>query len=810
MRFYMRIVLLLLTLPNILTSQSAVISGSVEDDKNEAIPYANVILYNVRDSTMVKAGITNESGNYELKGISNGTYFLELSSLGYQKLALNTIILYANQQLKLEKQFLKPSLEKLQEVVITATKPMVEVKHDRTTFNIEGTINSVGSDGIALLSKAPGIFVDNNNNISILGRSGILVYINGKRLPLIGNELSNYLENLSSELIAKIDIITNPGVQYDAEGGAGIIDISLKKDKKLGANTSISTGYTQGRYSNYTLNANGNFRNKKLNVYASAGVLKRKRFNESGFINFLNDIVLFESNDFITRTENYNYQIGVDIFLTDEHTLGTVINGISANRNQETPSRTEISNKATPNQIDSTLVVKGMAESKRNQQTYNLYYRFLHGNGTSFNLNLDYGRYGNRSNRFQPNQYFDTNNELLFEQINSIDVPADIDIYTIKVDYETKFGNGKLELGTKLSRIETDNTYLFFDGGLNNRIQNTERSRLFGYTENVYAAYLNYLVPLSERVNISSGLRVEQTSADGVLEAFLPELEEPPVELDYLDWFPHLGISWNMNDDNRFSLNYGRRINRPDFNSLNPFNDQINLLSSEKGNPFLRPEMQNNFELGYSYKSKYNFKMIYSRAEDKITQLVGPDPIEPLATFSTWENLGFQNTLSLSSNMTLSLNNWLNTYMNFSTSYIDNQANFGDNAIIDLQVFSYKLYLQNSIKLPNGITGEISGYYNGPTVWGGVFEMDPNWKLDIGLQRKFLKDKLNARMTITDIFYTSNWSGKADFDGLRYFGSGFTDSRRISINLSYNFGNQNLKRRNREKGLESEDKRVGG
>lgn len=793
-----------------LIGQSAIISGTIENDRQQPVPYTNVILYKVADSTMVKAGITDESGNYQIKGIFKGLYFLELSSLGYQSLMLNDILLSENQYLQMGKQYLKPSLEQLQEVTVIASKPMVQVKADRTTFNIEGTINSVGSDGVSLLSKAPGISVDNNNNISILGRTGVLIYIGGKRLPLTGDELTNYLEGLSSEQIDKIDIITNPGVRYDAEGNAGIIDIVLKKDKNLGVNGTINTSYTQGRYANHNINASGNYSDKKLNIYASAGASKRKGFNESSYENYQNGLLIFENNDFVSTTENYNYQIGADIFLTDKHTLGFLINSITGNGNQKAPSRTNISNQVTPNQIDSTLVVNGNTDTKRNQQTYHLYYRFNNDNGSALDLNLDYGNYGNRSNRFQPNQYFDENGGLLSEEINSIHAPTDIDIYTIKVDYEANLWEGKLGLGSKLSRIETNNIYLFFDGINGNRTQNNQRSRLFNYTENVYAAYANYSIQLKENLNVSAGLRVEKTSSKGDLRAFVPELEEPSVVLDYMDWFPNLGVSWDLNSENKFSINYGRRINRPDFNVLNPFNDQINLLSSEKGNPFLRPEIQDNVEFGYSHKSNYNFKIAYSKTEDKITRLVGPDANEPRATFSTWENLGFQNTLIFNSNIVLALNNWLESYFNFSVSYIDNRANFGENAIIDLQVFSYKIYLQNSIQLPEGFTAEISGYYNGPTVWGGVFEMDPNWKLDIGLQRKFLKDKLSARLTATDIFYTSNWSGNADFNGLRYYGQGFRDSRRISVNLSYNFSNQNLKPKNRKKGLENEGNRVGG
>lgn len=789
-------------------AQTGTIIGYLQDEKQRSIQFANVILFSAADSSFVKAGITSEKGFYQLDNIPKGSYFLESSSLGYANLKLDNIELMADQKLDLGINTLKRLTQELEEVVLTISKPIIVVKPDRTIFNIEGTINSVGFDVISLLRKAPGVTVDNTNNISILGRTGVLVYIDGKRLPLTGDDLDNYLQSISSEQIDRIDIITNPSVRYEAEGNAGVIDIRLKKNKNFGIHGNLKTTYSQGRYASYTIGASGNYRNKKLNFFTTIGSTENNGFSESIFDNYQNDLRLLETNNFKTNSKGYNLRLGTDFFISSKHTLGILMDANKGRSQQKLPSNIKISNQNTPRQIDSLLVVNGTTNTKSQRQTYNLNYLFDNGNGQRLNIDLDYGKYLNESDRFQPNRYFDGEGELLLEEINRIDAPIDIDIYTFKLDFEHQLWSGVLDVGSKISNIITDNEYLFFDETNNVFQKNNNRSRLFSYNENVFANYLNYSKQIFNTWNISLGLRVEKTNANGDLEAFVAELDEPTINLTFLNWFPSVGLIWQPNENNNYSFSYGRRINRPNYFLLNPFTDQITQLSFEKGNPLLRPEIINNFEIGYSYSSNYNFKIYYSRTKDKITRLVGPDENDPRATFSTFANLGSQTVFGSITNISLSINNWFKSYFNFSTSYINNKADFGNNALIDVHVFSYKIYSQSTINLPKELNVEISGYYNGPNIFGAVFEIEPNWSMDIGLQRNFFSNKLNVRCIITDIFYKSGFKGVATFDGLTYFGSGLRDSRRLSINLSYNFGNQNIKSRNRNQGLNSEQKRI--
>lgn len=785
--------------------------GQLQDPEKEPMTFANVALYQTADSSLAKVETSDESGIFNFIGLDAGSYYLVATHVGAQDLVVNGIQLKAGQQADLGVLVFSPAVIDLQTATITASRVLVEIKPDRTVFNVDGTINSTGADALSLLRKAPSVTVDNNDNINVLGRSGVIVYVDGKRLPLGGQDLSNYLQNLQADQIDRIDIITNPGAKYEAEGNAGIIDIILKKDKNLGANGSVSGNYNRGEYGRANLNGNGNYRNKIFNAFGALGLGDGRGFNRMEFLSYQNGLALDETFLNKNHWSYYDYRIGADFFLGNKHTLGFLASGGNSASDRDSYNRIAISGQQTPPAIDSVLVADTDTDDQRGRSAFNLNYRFDDQKGHVFNIDLDYGSFRNRSNRYQPNRYFDATGEtLLSETIASFDTPTDIGILTAKADYETGLLGGKVSLGSKLSRVVSNNSFLVYDETNGTPVRNDNSSNLFDYEENVYAGYVNFARQLGEKWNFSAGVRAEQTDVTGNLQAFLPELQEPPVELNYLNWFPSAGLTWQAAPKHALALHYGRRINRPDYHVLNPFRNQLSQLSYEKGNPFLRPEIVNNLELGYTLAYSYNFKVAYSRTSNQITRLIGPDENDPRANFITWENLAMQTVWSANLSAPVQILKWWNAYFNLSVSHLDNQADYGDGAIVDVQAFTYNIFQQHTFDLPLGFKGEISSWYSGPGVWGGVFLYEPSWSLDLGLQRKFFKDRLNVRVNANDIFYESGWDGISEFDGLISEGFGRWDSRRVNLSLSYLFGNQQVKSRKRNTGLEEEAGRVGG
>lgn len=793
-----------------LHAQNSSIKGFLKGPEEEAISFSQVALFHASDSSLAKAGLTNENGIFDLHALPAGTYFLKATYLGMQDFRKNDIILAEDQHLDLGALSFSASTINLMETVVSANRPLIEVKPDRLVFNVTGTINSAGTDALSLLRKAPSVTVDNNNNVSVLGRAGVLLYVDGKRLPLTGEDLTNYLQSLPADQIDRFDIISNPGAKYEAEGNAGIIDIRLKKDKNLGANGSLSGTFSQGRYHRDNFNGSGNFRNKWFNIFGTAGANEGIWFDNMNFLSYLNGIVQEETNNNKNHFKNYNFRVGTDFFLGKRQTLGFLVAGGTNYWDRSGYNRITLAQETTPAQIDSILVAGNTADVRRMNRTYNMNYRFDNAKGRSFNVDFDYGNYQNDAKRFQPNRYYDaTENTLLTERLTHFDTPTDIDIYTAQADFEDNLWGGQLGLGSKFSRVVSNNTFLFFNENENMTTRNDTFSNRFKYDEAVFAGYLSYIHNLGKKMNLSAGLRAEHTDATGNLQAFLPELQKPPVVLNYWSWFPTLGITYQLNEKHALAINAGRRINRPDYNVLNPFNNRMSELSYEKGNPNLQPEIVNNIELGLTLAQRYNFKIGYSRTQDQITRLIAPDEDDPRAGFITWANLANQTILSFNASVPVQITKKWSAYFNAGASRLDNQADYGDGAIVDLQAFTYNIYQQHTFDMPWKLKGEISGYYSGPGIWGGVFVYESSWSLDLGLQRKFLRDRLNVRLSVSDIFYESGWNGYSDFDGLLSYGLGRNDSRRASLSLSYRFGNENVKSRRRQTSIEAEQNRVG-
>lgn len=784
------------------------ISGILADDLGAAVSFANVVLYDASDEKMIKVESSDEEGKFSFRNVADGSYVVRATYIGYTE-HISEVIVVSGTDVTMEPISMGTDAVQLEAAVVKAKRALVEVKPDRMVFNVDGTINSAGDDALGLLRKAPGVLVDNNNNVTVLSRSGVLIYVDGKRLPLTGDDLTAYLTNLPAEQIDRMDIITNPGAKYEAQGNAGIIDIRLKRDKSHGMNGSISGSVSQGQLMKGNISSVGNYRNKVLNTFGTLGYNEGTGFNEMFFRNNQNSLLLDESEYSENANRGYNFRWGTDFFVGENHTIGFLVTGQDQNGDNISENKIKISTQANPMLIDSVLIANNSSTQDRSQSTYNINYAFDN-KQHSVNVDFDFGNFVNDNRYVQPNRYFAADeSSLLTEILTEYDTPVDIDIYTAKIDYETEALGGKIGLGSKLSKVATDNTFLFYDILGGQRVQNDVRSNIFYYDENVYAGYANYQRTLTQKWGMSAGLRVETTDATGDLQAFKEELQKDPVELDYTNFFPSAGLTYQQTPMRTWSLNYGRRINRPDYNVLNPFTIQLSELSFMKGNELLSPEIVNNVELGLTLNYRYNFKLSYSRTTDQITRLIAPDDEDPRAGFITWANLAKQTVYGFNASLPFQVKSWWNAFANFSAGYLDNQADYGDGAIVDVQAFTYTIFQQHTFTLPRGFTGEISGYYAGPGVWGGVFEYDPTWSLNLGLQKKFFDDQMNVKLSVNDIFFQSGWEGVSQFDGLIGEGRGNWDSRRAAISISYNFGNSNVKSRKRKTGIENESKRVG-
>jgi len=323
----------------------------------------------------------------------------------------------------------------------------------------------------------------------------------------------------------------------------------------------------------------------------------------------------------------------------------------------------------------------------------------------------------------------------------------------------------------------------------------------------VNAAYSTYSRQFG-KWGMQLGLRAEQTISEGDLTALKP-VNDQNVKRDYFNLFPSGGVTYTMNEKHSFQLNFSRRLDRPSYQDLNPFEYRLDELTFQKGNPFLRPQYSNNVQFSHTFMQMMTTSLAFSHTSDLIQQFVDVSDVNEKAAFQTFRNLAEQNNLSLNIGTPIPIAKWWNGYVNLNGYYQDVHADFGEGKVVDANIYAFNGYMQHSFTLPKDFNFEVSGWYNSPSIWGGTFKMDDMWAVDAGVSKKLLKGKATLKLSVNDIFYSQNWSGKSTFGDLYMTVDGRGDSRRFRANFSYSFGNEQVKSsRNRSTGLEDEKNRI--
>lgn len=783
-------------------AQTGKIEGQVTDQA-EALSFTSVVLKAAVDSSLVKAAVTNEAGLFTFSNIPFATYFVEVSYVGMKRFRSEAFELDQDRY-TLAKIILGPNAEEMETIEVVAKRPMIEVLADKTIFNVENTLNATGTNGFELLRKAPGVIIDNNNSLILEGKTGVLIYINGKPSPLVDEDLINFLSTLQASDIDKIEIITQPSSKYDAAGNAGIINIRLKKDKRLGTNGTLSAGYAYGKNGRGNTSLNLNHQTKKVNLFGSYN----NSFGETWSFIDLNRIQSNVRYDSKTETlrdaQSNNLRLGLDLFPDDKHTFGLLFNLNANDTESRGLTKTPISPLNTET-VEQVLVANNTDQNESYNFSGNLNYKFTDTLGHELILDVDYGKYQRDRINNQPNSYFDpTGNVKLSENNFRMLTPIAIDIITAKADYSQNLLGGTLSLGGKYAIVKTNNTFNFYNIINDDELFNADRSNTFSYTENINAAYFNFYKKI-KKWTAQAGLRLEQTNSEGILSSTQVS-EEDQVKRNYWNWFPSGGLTYTPNYQHSFSLNYSRRIQRPNYASLNPFEYQLDELSFSKGNPFLQAQYTNNIKLSHTYKYSLTTSFSYSRINDffaKVTETAGPT-----RNFLITRNIANQEVWNLGISLPMTIKKWWSFYTSINAFHAAYEGN--DDRFVSIDQTTFNFYAQNSFTLPKGIRLEVSGWFTSPSVWGGTYQNRSMGSLDIALQKKFLNDRLSVRLAANDVLFTSFWRADMRFGDLYIDGRGGWESRLVRINVSYRFGSNEIrKNRNRKMGLEAEGKRVG-
>lgn len=767
------------------------VSGIVIDEKKQAASFANVLILNQKDSSMVKGVVADVDGKFQVPQITHNTYLLSVTTIGYQKYYQKIEV---RADLNLGNIQLLPESKTLAEVEVSVKKQLIERSGDKMIMNVEASPITSGLNGLELMEKVPGITVDRNSEtIKVKGKSGVLVMIDDRKTYLSDEQLANFLKTLKSDDIEKIEVITNPSARYDASGTTAIINIKTKKGKNFGTNYIVDMGVGYSNYKEYgsfPKNNQGITMNAKKGKYTLYANISR---NYMTWFNAFNETQeLYEGSNLVETRKNigkakgngdsWSSKVAFDYDFNKKTSVGFTVQGaLSDNPLARTINQS--------NQQASTMQA---IEMLRNRDSNNKNYLFNTHLKQTFDtsgtvLNVDFDVILNKSNfndRFTTTTLSEGNNSVVKNQIIS---PNDFTTYALKADFVKNFTTKvKLETGFKSSfstNAKDFNDNFMNDGGV---LVNS----YFNFKENINAAYFMVNSELSKTLNLQIGLRGEQTNTSGKNRG-----GEELSSQHYFNLFPTLSLNKKVTKDYAVSLGFSRRINRPNSDNFNVFNRFFSPQQYVKGNPFLLPSLQNSISMTHTIKDAFSFTLDYVNVNQFFAEVYNVDstyvPGRRLVRESVENVNGKVSWWSFSTSLPFNLTKWWNVNVNIWSGI--NMYNYSrENAVVDVNQFYSGLYLQQTFTLNKTLSAEISGYVNSGETWG--FETSKaQGAFDLGI-KKFIWDKKGTlKISIQDPADLNRFRNVARTNELISTGEYRWDNRRLRINFTYNFGNTNVK-----------------
>ncbi len=764
--------------------QAGALNGRVSDEKNNPVGFANVVLFKAADTIYVAGTISDEAGKFSLPTPVAGTYFLRINAISYQDVKTPV---FAVTGPEFNKDFgtlqFKESAKTLKEVKVQALRPTIVQEADRMVVSVEGTALAAGNTAYDVLAKAPGVFIDQEGNIQLNGRAGVTIMLDGKLTYLSARDLRTMLEGMPAENLKNIEIITNPSAKYDAEGSSGILNINLKKNEMRGINGSTYASYRYNKMHGYSFGGNLNHKTNNWNSFLVLDMARRVWGREATFTRVFNNPESSTYFDQVATEAGLRYapavRLGTDYSLNKNHSVGFMTNFTFQDTESEFLTDTYLG-KSRENP-DTYIDANNYFNGRYQNFTANLHYvGKLDTLGTTFSTDLDYVQISNSSTARFLNAYQDLQPGVdPSVEILSNENPSGYDIYAAKVDFVKPFlKDGKFETGAKMSRVISQNDLRFYFNEGPEAQPDPRRSDKFTYHENIYAAYVNGRKKLSKQFDVQAGLRAELT--DGLGES---RSVGNPSKRNYLDWFPSIFVQQTVTENYGLNYNYSRRIQRPNYGNLNPFIFYRDPYTWFEGNPGLRPQYTHAFGLTQTFKKNYSLALNYQLHTDVISEL--PRLLPPNSTIYYTGNVEDSRNLSLTGSAPVKIRKNWDTNNTVLVSYNDFRTVVDNEAINNNRVF-YMLQTNHNLLLPHDLKLEINLAYRGPGAYG-LYMIDTQWWLNLGVKKSFLENKLDVSLNATDIFKGQRLKFATRLGGnINDFNQYFLN-RAISLTVRYNF-----------------------
>ncbi len=776
------------------------ITGKVIDINNKPLEFCTATLLKATDSTLVRSSLTNSEGIFLLENISAGQYILAVTSIGYIKYIGKTTNAAAD--LELNPIVLQMDTKALKEVVIVSKKPLFEQQLDKLIINVQNSITSVGTNAADILENAPGVSML-DGKVSLKGRSGVNVLIDGKPTHLSSADLANRLQSMNSSLIDKIEIIENPSSKYDAAGTGGIINIITKKNQTIGLNGNLGSGVSRGVYNKYNNSINLNYRNKKFNAYgnyslASNKYLSRTHLHRADVLKFLE-----AEGERRTVMNNNSFAAGLDYSINKKSILGVLVKGFSDSRDYDQSTFTSIH--APQGAVDSTSSLSRTGDRQWNNIGLNLNYKITLRQGEELSIDLDRSIFTGQTRTDILSDFSYTSPKVRDPYISNVAMPSNLEINSVKIDYSRPFAKGRtFDCGLKYSYVSTDNDVVFNLYTKNQWEIDKGKTNHFIYDETINAAYVNYKHVLG-KLQFQVGLRGEQTISKGNSVTLNSQVTQ-----NYFKLFPTAFATYEISKQHKINSAYSRRIGRPAYNQLNPFTYFVDNYNYYYGNPYIAPSYTNSFSFNHIYKDVFLTSLNYSRTTDYISYAYYMETQADSSQIwiETTDNLSAFDNLSLSLSSPIKITSFWTTNNNLVFVYNNSRIVYRDVDIKNSRP-AYRFNTTHSISLPRQFKAEVSASYSSLAI-NGFWAVLPRTAMNVGLRKTFLNNKANINLNIADVFNTMRLKSTMTYNAIDVTDFTKVETRLFRINLTYQFGKSQIKPiKQRTTGTEDEQKRVG-
>lgn len=782
----------------------ATLKGRILASSGEGIPFVSIGIVLPATGELLGGGTSDEHGSFSLKISSPEALTLRISAVGYEELLFPLEPLASGESKEIGELVLRESVGDLEEVTVRAARPDVRIEADKTVMRVAGTVLAEGNHALDVLGRAPGVFIDQEGRIQLNGRSGVVVFINDRQTYMSAEDLATFLRSMPADNIENIEVIANPGARYDAEGAGGVINIQLKKNTLDGIFGNVQLGSLyNGRYSptmGLALNAKKGAWTTQFNV----------NYNEFAFDNDLeifrnfsqeNGVATFDQQSRITqRNRNLFTNATIDYALNDRHTVGMNVQLSGTRSTENTPSFTQID---TPGALQPDFFEsfnRGDVQIGRVFANFN-YVGKLDTIGTRLSADLDITRM-DRGREALLTNFFWTGSQREEASMSRIlnEEAMDYRILTAKVDLYRPLAKGSFEAGLKGSWVYSDNDLQMFRSEGENPFVVDPNTNTFLYEERVLAAYATLNGKLSPKFSYTGGLRLEHSGISGTSRT----LNEVNTQR-YTDLFPSLLLQHKVSDTYQIVYSANRRISRPNYGLLNPFVFFIDPLTTQTGNPQLRPQYANTLEMNHIVQGAYQFSISYAQTQDIFQQVFEQDEVAKTTnTFTT--NLDRSHNVNVRAMLPASIASWWSTSNMLQGTYVAWKSPLGD-GFLDVAQFSYMARTQHNLMLPKGYKVELVGMYMGPMLWGQALIKSMAW-MDMGVSKTMLQDRLSVSLNFNDVFRSRWVRADVQFDQIDTRFRQYNADQSVRLTLRYKFSKGESFRLNQRSGSEEERSRL--